>query len=222
MLPSSSVYDGLRGAAVEWAWFLTHWALYPLGVAAEAAPASPGRLDTGSAPVSPPESEGVGRPVLLVHGWGDNRAVFTLLRRSLQRAGFPQVLTTDYSPLTCDVREAALRLGEQVETVCRRTGYDRLHVVGHSLGGIITRYYVQRLGGDERVHTLVTLGSPHAGTAAGWWLPHPLVRQLQPGSGLIRELSEPAPAAGPASSRSGATSTPSSCPPPPPRCTTRT
>ena len=29
---------------------------------------------------------------------------------------------------------------------------------GHSLGGLIARYYVTRLGGDERVHTLVTLG----------------------------------------------------------------
>ena len=32
------------------------------------------------------------------------------------------------------------------------------------MGGLIARYYVQRLGGDARVHTLVTLGTPHAGT----------------------------------------------------------
>jgi hypothetical protein len=52
---------------------------------------------------------------------------------------------------------------------------------------------VQRLGGDERVHTLVTLGSPHEGTMPAFVLPHPLVRQLRPGSDVVRELAEPAP-----------------------------
>ena len=39
-----------------------------------------------------------------------------------------------------------------------------MHVVGHSMGGLVARYYVQRLAGDERVHTLATLGTPHRGT----------------------------------------------------------
>ena len=61
------------------------------------------------------------------------------------------------------------------------------------MGGLIARYYVQRLGGDARVHTLVTLGTPHQGTALAYTLPHPLVRQLRPGSDVVRELEEPAP-----------------------------
>ena len=65
-------------------------------------------------------------------------------------------------------------------------------MVGHSLGGLIARYYVQRLGGDERVHTLVTLGSPHAGTLTAHLLPMHLCRQLRPGSELYAELAEPA------------------------------
>jgi triacylglycerol esterase/lipase EstA (alpha/beta hydrolase family) len=47
------------------------------------------------------------------------------------------------------------------------------------MGGLVARYYVQRLGGDERVHTLVTLGTPHAGTRWARALPHPVVRQLK-------------------------------------------
>ncbi|WP_324274364.1 esterase/lipase family protein [Blastococcus brunescens] len=38
-----------------------------------------------------------------------------------------------------------------------------MHVVGHSLGGLIARYHVQRQGGDRRVESLVTLGTPHEG-----------------------------------------------------------
>ena len=48
-------------------------------------------------------------------------------------------------------------------------------MVGHSLGGLIARYYVTRLGGDERVHTLVTLGTPHSGTYSAYALPSPAV-----------------------------------------------
>jgi triacylglycerol lipase len=43
------------------------------------------------------------------------------------------------------------------------------------------------------VHTLCTLGSPHAGTLAAHLLPHRLVRQLRPGSELLAELAAPAP-----------------------------
>lgn len=53
---------------------------------------------------------------------------------------------------------------------------------------------MQRLGGDLRVRTLVTLGTPHSGTAV---VPlanaHPIVRQMRPGSPVIEELTRPAP-----------------------------
>ena len=62
-----------------------------------------------------------------------------------------------------------------MEQLVAETGYERMHVVGHSLGGLIARYYVTRLGGDERVHTLVTLGTPHSGTYSAYALPSPAV-----------------------------------------------
>jgi pimeloyl-ACP methyl ester carboxylesterase len=132
-------------------------------------------------------------PVVLVHGLVDNRSVFTVMRRALQRRGFAQVCTWNYSPLLRDVESAAGALGRHIEQLCQETGHDRVHVVGHSLGGLVARYLVQRLGGDTRVESLVTLGTPHAGTRWAHVLPTPLVRQLRPGSPLMRELSEPAP-----------------------------
>lgn len=132
--------------------------------------------------------EAAGTPILLLHGMVDNRSVFTLLRRGLRRRGFGRVLTAGYSPTTNDVRAAAERLAAEVEELVARTGYERIHVIGHSLGGLIARYYVQRLAGHERVHTLVTLGTPHAGTYTAYVLPTVLTRQLRPGSDLSAEL----------------------------------
>ena len=123
----------------------------------------------------------------------DNASIFALLRRNLVRRGFGRVVTLNYSPLTMDVRTAARRLAEAVEDVVATTGYHRIHLVGHSLGGLVARYYVQRLGGDARVHTLVTLGTPHTGTVPAYFLPVRLGRQLRPGSDLMAELAGPAP-----------------------------
>ncbi|MBC7678574.1 MAG: alpha/beta fold hydrolase [Pseudorhodobacter sp.] len=134
-----------------------------------------------------------GTPIILVHGLVDNRSIFTLLRRSLRRRGFGRVITLNYSPFTQDVRSVAERLDRLVEQTCAETGYDKVHVVGHSLGGLVARWYVQKLGGDARVHTLCTLGTPHSGTVAAHLLPTRVMRQLRPGSDLTTALALPAP-----------------------------
>ncbi len=193
---------GLRGAGTEVAWSAAHAALYPLGLMRERQrQAGREQADRFTLADLPPAQRGLlmgdvvaaGTPILLLHGLVDNRSIFLLLRRALRRRGFGQVLTLNYSPFTQDLRTAAERLAELVETTCETTGYERVHVVGHSLGGIVARYYVQRLGGDRRVHTLVTLGSPHGGTVAAHLLPSRLLRQLRPDSELIAELDAPSP-----------------------------
>jgi pimeloyl-ACP methyl ester carboxylesterase len=187
----------LTGTAVEMAWLVTHLALYPGGLAAERRGRPHDRFSVQDLPplqraLLISNLQAAGTPVLLVHGLVDNRSVFTVLRRGLRRRGFEHVVSMNYSPLTHDIRTAATLLAQRVEELCDLTGYDRIHVVGHSLGGLIARYYVQCLGGDERVDTLVTLGSPHGGTLAAHLVPHPLIRQLRPGSALMTELSAPA------------------------------
>jgi pimeloyl-ACP methyl ester carboxylesterase len=187
----------LTGGLTELAWVGAHALLYPLGTRTEAL-----RLDPRVRPgVQPPAARALFAadplaahiPVLLVHGLVDNRSVFTVMRRSLRRRGFAQVCSWNYSPLLADAAAGAADLGAHIERICEQTGHDRVHVVGHSLGGLIARYHVQRQGGDRRVASLVTLGTPHQGSLWAHVLPTPLVRQLRPGSPLLRELAEPAP-----------------------------
>jgi pimeloyl-ACP methyl ester carboxylesterase len=132
-------------------------------------------------------------PVVLVHGLVDNRSIFAVMRRSLRRRGFAQVCSWNYSPLSSDVARCAADLGAHIERVCEQTGHDRVHVVGHSLGGLIARYHLQRQGGDRRMESLVTLGTPHQGSVLAHVVPTPLIRQLRPGSTVLQELAEPMP-----------------------------
>lgn len=188
---------GLLGAAVEMAWVSAHLALYPFGLIRERSEPHDRYHLGGLAPVQRGlvigDVEAAGTPILLIHGMIDNRAIFTVLRRGLRRRGFGKVFTLNYPPTTNDIRAAARDLSGAVEDLVVQTGYERIHVVGHSLGGLIARYYVQRLGGDDRVHTLVTLGSPHTGSLTAAVLPFRLFRQLRPGSDLYAELDRPAP-----------------------------
>ncbi len=190
--------SGIRGTAVEAAWWTAHIAMWPFGILEESTQDVLHRTRLADLPpvqrgLLVGDVEAAGTPIILIHGIVDNRSVFALLRRGLRRRGFGRVVTVNYSSINGDIRLLAERLGSLVEQVCEETGYERVHVIGHSLGGLVARYYVQRLGGDERVHTLVTLGSPHEGTMPAYALPHPLVRQLRPGSDVVRELASPAP-----------------------------
>jgi triacylglycerol lipase len=187
------------GVGVEAVWAAAHVVTYPLGLLSAPAARSIRRYDLRG--LSPPQRGLVHHsvaaaetPILLVHGIVDNHSIFALLHRALRRRGFVTVSSYDYGLLTWDVPAAASLLGDAIEKLAVDTGYERIHVIGHSLGGLIARYYVQRLGGDDRVHTLVTLGTPHSGTEIARPLRMlPLLDQLTPDSPLIRELAEPAP-----------------------------
>jgi triacylglycerol lipase len=190
--------SSLRGTAVEVAWIATHVATYPFGVAQERAKPGEERYSLTDLPLVHrglliTDVEAAGTPILLVHGLIDNRSIFAMLRRHLRTRGFDRIWTTNYQVWTSDVRIAARRLGDTVDAIREQTGYERIHVVGHSMGGLVARYYVQRLGGDAHVHTLVTLGTPHQGTRTARLLPKGICRQLAPTSDVIAELAEPAP-----------------------------
>jgi pimeloyl-ACP methyl ester carboxylesterase len=189
----AALVTGALAAGQELVWLTAHALTYPIGLLAEHGVQEDARYRTDT--LSPltrglilADIAAAGRPVVLVHGIGDNRSAFTVLRRTLRRRGFSRIVTVNYSPLTSDVRKAAAALAGHVERVCEQSGYEQVFLVGHSLGGIIARYYVQRLGGDARVSTLVTLGSPHAGSQLARIAPLLVGRQLRPDSDLMREL----------------------------------
>lgn len=185
-----------RATLGEAAWVAAHAATYPLGLVSDrylswspADPLGPLRRHTEPTPASPEHAD---VPVLLVHGLADNRSVFTILARELRRHGFRNVYALNGHPFPGDARSAAVRLAEEVERVCAETGEERVHLVGHSLGGLIARYYVQLLDGDERTATLVTIGTPHHGTTLARLLPYRMTGQLLPDSALLAELAAPA------------------------------
>ncbi len=53
-------------------------------------------------------------------------------------------------------------LKEKVDQFYEQNGQQKINLVGHSMGGLLSRAYTQRYG-TEKINEIVTVGSPHAG-----------------------------------------------------------
>jgi triacylglycerol lipase len=137
---------------------------------------------------SPSHQSRAAAPVVLVHGFAASSASWFAVRRALLADG-RTVVSFDYPPWASSVDELADRLAVTVEDVLAATGATRVHLVGHSLGGVIIALAMTRDRLAERVELVVTIGSPFTGSSWAWMLPlAPLVRALRPGSALLCRL----------------------------------
>lgn len=122
------------------------------------------------------------RPVLLLHGYGMNSMTWVWLGGALRRRGLGPLYTATYfSPQA--VERSAAHLAQVVEEILRREGAQRVDIIAHSLGGIVSRYYIERMGG--KVANLVTLGTPHQGTVLSRFGLGPVAAQLGRGATLL-------------------------------------
>jgi triacylglycerol lipase len=76
----------------------------------------------------------------------------------------------------------------QADTVLERTGVEQVDLVGFSMGALIARYYLQRLGGRARVRRFISISGPHHGTLTAYAWRSAGLRDMRPGSALLRDL----------------------------------
>ena len=128
------------------------------------------------------------RPVLLVHGFAGTKSSWALVANALKARGVA-VEAMSYPPVGTSVQQLAERLVAEVERILLATGTDKVHLVGHSLGGVVIAQAIAdgRLTG--RVDTVITLGSPFGGSPWAGVLPVvEIVRELRAGSPVLRRL----------------------------------
>ena len=117
-----------------------------------------------------PHAQPTGRPVLAIHGFTQNATNFVAIRRALELGGRPTGAVSLGIPGR-RVRAYAPRLIRSLETILE-TSPDGVDVIAHSMGGIVLRVVLHdRPDLAKAVRTVVTLGSPHRGTAMTRGLP---------------------------------------------------
>ena len=151
-------------------------------------------LRSGGVRVRPADQSRPG-PVLLVPGYGGDIGDLAALAARLRDAGREVQLVSLPGDGTGDLRQAAAAIGRAVDRALAG-GSGSVDLVGYSAGGVTVRVYVAH-GGGSRVRRVVTLGSPHHGTAvaalalsfASGQCPTACA-QLAPGSALLAGLAD--------------------------------
>lgn len=109
----------------------------------------------------PEKTEGL--PVLLVHGYGCNSGYWHAMSRALRKAGILHHAVS-LEPVTAGIDDYVPQVHQAVTRLRRETGAARVILVCHSMGGLVARAYL-RAHGHDCIGKVITLGTPHHGTA---------------------------------------------------------
>ena len=110
----------------------------------------------------PPAGKPPGLPVILVHGLACNRGYWSWFRRQLELRGYG-TFTLDCTPWYARIDSFVPQLSHAIDEVLAATSSQQVIVIGHSMGGLVTRAYLARIGCEKVAH-VITLGTPHQGT----------------------------------------------------------
>ncbi len=134
-----------------------------------------GRVEYDESPLSVAKQVKQARRILLcIHGFvGDTRQMVVTLYGLLAASSplpllaerYDLILAFDYENINTPIEETALRLKEQLLAVGLGPGHRKtLHVVAHSMGCMVARWFIEREGGNKIVRKAILAGPPNAGT----------------------------------------------------------
>ncbi len=167
-------HQSLPVTAAEWAVSVAGAITRPLGIMGERLRSTPGQK---------------GRPLILLHGYAMNRASFRTMAQRLSKQGVGPIYGFEYWSMS-KVSHSARKLDAYIESICQRHGCEQVDLIGHSMGGVVARYYLTLGPGKERgrVANLLTLGTPHGGSVfAGFGVGQPK-KQLNPRAAFLERL----------------------------------
>jgi len=125
---------------------------------------------------------------VLVHGiWQDEDRCFHFLRRDLRARGVACLMP---SLRPADARDGLFPLAEQLKREIDTTfgPHQRFTIIAFSMGGLVSRSYLQDLGGAARCDALVTIATPHHGTRTAFIHPGQGAAEMRPGSVYLSDL----------------------------------
>ncbi len=107
------------------------------------------------------------RPILFVHGWQGSSSNWTTMINNFKAAGYTDAELFNWSYNSSQSNATtAQEVNTKVDQIRSQTGWDRVDIITHSMGGLSTRYYLKNLGGQYEVDDWVSLGGPNHGTTS--------------------------------------------------------
>ncbi|MFD5450202.1 esterase/lipase family protein [Streptomyces sp. NPDC003470] len=129
-------------------------------------------------------------PVVFVHGYTGNASNWVTAMSVFRLNGWSSshLFAYEYNSYGDNVTNAR-GLASFVDNVKARTGASKVAIVNHSMGGLVSQYYLKVLGGNTSVSHLASIaGANHGTTYAGACLIYTTCRQMYPGSSFISQI----------------------------------
>jgi len=127
-----------------------------------------------------------GWPVLLIHGYACNSGYWLPMSKLLKQARISHY-GVDLEPPGAPIDDYVPQVQAAVARLRRETGSAQVIVVAHSMGGLVARAYLRRHP-DARVARVITLGTPHHGTALAHLGPGSNAAQMRRDSAWLAAL----------------------------------
>lgn len=130
-------------------------------------------------------------PVVFVHGYTGNASNWTTAKSVFQLNGWSssKLFAYEYNSYGNNITNAQ-GLAAFVNNVKSQTGASKVAIVNHSMGGLVSQYYLKVLGGHTSVSHLASIaGANHGTTFAGACLIYTTCQQMYPGSSFISQIS---------------------------------
>jgi triacylglycerol lipase len=119
--------------------------------------------DIGLPPTKPPATGAPRVGFLLAHGLGGSVDSYDpAIVEALRADGF--YVLRDAVPPVDSVAVRAAALAKQVDTFIAANQLTKLHLIGHSMGGLDARYLISTLKYAPKIKSLTTLQTPHRGS----------------------------------------------------------
>jgi len=128
------------------------------------------------------------RPLLLVHGYMNNPAVFWLLIARLRGMGVTDIHAVTLFPPWSSMEVFASQVSKAVEGILRGGSGEKVDILGHSMGGAVVAYYLKFLGGSKKTRNFLAAGTPFRGTHLAYLGSGRCAFQMTPFSRFIRRL----------------------------------
>ena len=125
---------------------------------------------------------------MFVHGFVCNRALWTPWMKRLRAEGHP-FIAVNLEPVFGSIDEYADAVEDAVQRITHVTGRPPL-LVCHSMGGLAARAWLRTHRGADRVHRVITIGTPHRGTWLGRFSRTVNGRQMRLDGAWVRALAQ--------------------------------
>jgi triacylglycerol lipase len=129
-------------------------------------------------------------PVVFVHGFGGSASNWTTAEAVFEAGGYSsgQLFAYEYNSAQSNKTSAA-GLASFVRQVLAGAGASQVDIVNHSMGGLVSDWYIKELGGQPSVRHLASIaGANHGTTAASACIILTSCVEMFPGSAFIRTV----------------------------------